>query len=330
MPAIEARNYKGIEVEIPDLIVKDEDVEHEISHILKANEVQEPVDEVSGMDCILDVEIQRIDKDGNPFEGSKTENLKIDLSEERVAMEIIDNSKGKKTGESFTFSFNDERTLKNKEGVEEKFTEFYQYTAIIKGIKRSTKPVLDELLIKKVTKDKVSTEPELREQIRNDIQKYFEQQMDEILKGKLITQIIKNNEFVAPQSLINNLLEDYIKREEEQYKKMGYKKYDRAEASKRLAKSAEVEVKWYLLKDSIQKQENISMSEEELTELATKDAEQTGITVDKLLNYYKTSNYAEKFVENKVFEFLKEKSIINKVIPEHKHTHNHEEDEHEG
>ena len=330
MPAIEAKDYKGIELEIPDLQVKDEDVEHEISHILKANETQESVDQVSGKECVLDVEILRIDKDGQPFEGSKTETLQIDLSEERVAKEIVDNSNGKKIGESFTFSFSEEKTMKNKEGVEDKYTETYQYTAVIKGIKKSIKPALDEAPIKKVTKDKVSTETELRGQIRTDIQKYFEQQTDEIFRGKLITQIIKNNEFAAPQSLINNVLEDYLKREEEQYKKMGYKKYDRVEASKRLAKSAETEVKWYLIKDSIQKKENISMSDEELTALATKDAEQTGIALEKMLNYYKSSNYTEKFVENKVFDFLKENTTIKKVIPEHTHTHNHEEDEHEG
>lgn len=330
MPVIDAKDYKGIEIEVPDLRVKDEDVEHEISHILKANEVQEPVEEVSGKECILDVEIQRVDKEGHPFEGSKTENLQIDLSDERVAKEIIDNSLGKKTGETFAFTFNEEKTLKNKEGVEEKFPETYDYSAVIKGIKKSIKPVLDETLIKKVTKDKVSTEQELRDQIKDDIQKYFEQQMDEIFRGKLITQIIKNNDFVAPKSLIDNLLEDYMKREEEQYKKMGYKKYDRVEASKRLAKSAETEVKWYLIKDSIQKKENIAMSDEELTALATKDAEQTGIALEKMLNYYKSSNYSEKFVENKVFDFLKENTTIKKVIPEHTHTHNHEEDEHEG
>ena len=330
MPVIEAKDYKGIEVEIPDFEVKDEDVEHEISHILKANEVQEPAEEVTGKDCILDVEVLRLDKEGKPFEGSKAETLSIDLSDERVAKEIVENSRGKKTGETFTFTFSEEKSIKNKEGVEEKYTETYEYSAVIKGIKRATKPALNEELIKKVTKDKVSTEAELREQIKNDITKYFEQQTDEIFRGKLITQIIKNNDFVPPKSLTENLLEDYLKREEEQYKKMGYKKYDKVEASKRLAKSAEVEVKWYLIKDSIQKQENISLSDEELTALATKDAEQTGIAVDKLLNYYKSSNYAEKFVENKVFEFLKENTTIKKVKPEHTHTHNHEEDEHEG
>lgn len=330
LPQIEVKDYKGLDIEIPDLVVKDEDVDHEIKHILKANETFEPAEVVTGADCTLDVEIERVDKDGNPFEGSKPETLQIDLSNQRVAKEIVENSKGKKVGESFSFSFNDERTIKNKEGEDEKFTEVLDYKAIIKGIKKSIIPVLDETLIKKVTKDKVSTEGELKDQIKNDIQNYFDRQIDEILRGKLITEIIKNNEFNPPKSLITNVLEDYIKREEEEAKKQGYKKYDKEEGKKRLAKSAEVEVKWYILKEAIQKQENISLSDEELNQLATKDAEQTGIAVEKLLNYYKSSNYATKFVENKVFQFLKDNNNIKKVEPDKSHIHNHEEHEHEG
>jgi trigger factor len=329
LPQIEAKDYKGIDIEVPDLVVKDEDVRHEIKHILKANESFEPLDIVTDNNCTLEVDIQRVDKEGNPYEGSKQETLQIDLANERVAKEIVDNSNGKKVGDTFTFSFNDQRTIKNKSGEDEKISEVIDYKAVIKGIKKSILPELDEDLIKKVTKDKVSTEAELKEEIRNDIQKYFDQQMDDILRGKLITQIIKNNEFNPPQTLINNVLEDYAKREEEQYKKQGYKKYDKEEGKKRLAKSAEVEVKWFILKESIQKQENIALSDEELNQLAIKDAEQTGIAVDKLLNYYKSSNYAGKFVENKVFQFLKENNNIKKVEPDKTEIHNHEEHEHE-
>ena len=329
LPQLEVKDYKGIDIEVPDLVVKDEDVDHEIKHILKANETFEPLDIVTDNNCILNVDIQRVDKEGSPFEGSKQETLQIDLANERVAKEIIDNSKGKKVGDTFTFTFNDEHTIKTKSGEDEKITEVIDYKAVIKGIKKSIIPGLDEALIKKVTKDKVSTETELKADIRNDIQRYFDQQMDDILRGKLITEIIKNNEFNPPKSLINNVLEDYVKREEEQYKKQGYKKYDKEEGKKRLAKSAEVEVKWYILKEAIQKQENISLSDEELNELAAKDAEQTGIAIDKLLNYYKSSNYAGKFVENKVFQFLKDNNNIKKVEPDKTHTHNHEEHEHE-
>jgi trigger factor len=273
--------------------------------------------------------MQRLDKDGAQLPDSKPGSLQIDLANNGIAPEIIENSKGKKVGESFNFTFNEDRSFKTKEGLEEKVNETYYYSAKINGIKKASLPAIDETFIKKVTKDKVSTEAEFRDQIKNDIQQYFDNQMEEILRGKLMTEIIKNNDFKPPLALVNNFIEDYMKNEEEQYKKQGYKKYDKTEARNRLFKSAENEVKWYILKDAIKKQENISLSDEELNELAAKDAEQTGIAIEKLINYYKSSNYAEKFVENKVFDFLKSNNNVKKVEPDKTLTHNHEEHNHE-
>ena len=71
-----------------------------------------------------------------------------------------------------------------------------------------------------------------------------------------------------------------------------------------------------MIKNAIQKKEDIKISDKELNELAAKDAEKTGIAVDKLVNYYKSSNYGEKIIDDKLFNFLKEKNTINKVDPE--------------
>ena len=84
----------------------------------------------------------------------------------------------------------------------------------------------------------------------------------------------------------------------------------------RLLPSAEFEVKWFILKDKIQKKEKLTFSEEEMNELAAKDSEKTGISVDKLLNYYKTSRIPEKMVDKKLFEFLTNNNTISKVSPE--------------
>jgi len=53
-----------------------------------------------------------------------------------------------------------------------------------------------------------------------------------------------------------------------------------------------------------------------LKALAEKDAEKTGISVDKLLNYYKNSGQNERLLDDKLFDFLKEKNEVVKVDPE--------------
>jgi FKBP-type peptidyl-prolyl cis-trans isomerase (trigger factor) len=132
----------------------------------------------------------------------------------------------------------------------------------------------------------------------------------------MVSTIIKNNDFTPPRTLVNNVLGELVKHEEEHAKKEGYKKFDKIEAAKQLTPNAENEVKWYLLKSEIQKKEELKVSDDDLKELAEKEAEKTGIAVDKLINYYKSSNFGEKLIDKKLFDFFKEKNTIKKVDPE--------------
>ncbi|MCH8326623.1 MAG: trigger factor [Bacteroidetes bacterium] len=314
-PTIEIKDYKGLNIDIPDFKVKDEDIEKEIKQIKKANTKKEKADKVGGLDYIIDVEILRINDDGKPYKNAKSEKIQIDLSNENVQKEIIENSKNKKVGDKFNFSFKDERNIKNSKGEDEKIIENFIYEAEIKEINKSILPDLNEEFVKKLTKDKVSTEQELREEIRKDISKYFEQQENEFIQNKLISAIVEKNDFVPPSTIVSNYLENLINHEEEHAKKEGVKNFNKDEAAKRNQKSAEYQVKWHIIKSEIEKKENIVVNEEDLKKLAEKDAGKTGITVEKLLNYYKSSNYSEKLKDEKLLDFLKENNNIKKVDP---------------
>ncbi len=316
-PNLDIKDYTGNEIEIPDFSVKDEEVEAEIKYILKANSTNENIDMVGDdRNYLLDVEIKRVNENGDIVEGTKPENIQIDLSNERTQQEIVENSKGKKAGESFNFSFKNDHNEKDENGNDKTVTEVFNYSVMIKDIKKIITPELNEELIKKVTKDKVSTEADLREDIKKDLQNYYDQRVEDLTQDKLISIIVNKNEFTPPSTLVSNILEEFVKNEEESSKKQGYKKFDKTEASNRLRSSAEFNVKWFLIKNAIEKKENITISDEELNELAAKDAEKTGIAVDKLINYYKSSNYGEKLLDKKVLDFLKEKNTIKKVDPE--------------
>lgn len=316
LPELDIKDYKGNKIELPDFIVKDEEIEHEIEHILKANSTNEDA-EVVGDDknYIINVEVHRVDDNGNLVEGTKPETLDVDLTNERVNPEIIENSKGKKAGDTFSFTFKDEHTH-NVGDKEEKHVENIHYNAKINSVKKIILPELNEELIKKVTKDKISTEADLRDGIKTDIQGYYDQRVDEMLRDRLLQIIVEKNEFAPPQTMVKNVLDDLVKREEESQKKAGYGKFNREEVEKNLQKTAELEVKWFLIKRAIVQKENLSVNDDDLKELAKKDAIKTGLPEDKLINYYKTSNTGEKLLDNKLFDFLKEQNEINKVNPE--------------
>jgi len=316
VPEIDAKDYTDQKIEVPDFKIKEDEVDKEIDYIIQSNRTLGDA-EVIGKDrnYLLDVILYRLKENGEK-ENTKGEKIEIDLSKEGVNKEIIENAKNKKTGDSFSFGFDDERTIKNDKGEDEKVKEHFDYEVEIKGIKKIVLPELNDELVKKVTKDKVSKVEDFRADIQKDIQSYYDRQSEEILKGKLITSIIKNNDFNPPTTLVNNILDQIIKNEIEHQKQHGVHNPDINALKERYQKTAENDVKWFLLKDDIVKKENISIPDEELKEFAEKDAEKTGISVEKLLNYYKNSGQNEKLLDKKLFDFLKEKNNIVKVDPE--------------
>ena len=317
IPEIEVKAYTNQVIEVPDLNVKPNDVEKEIDNLLRSNSSQEDADAIGDDDnFLLDVELTRIDENGQPATDNKPEKLQIDLSNENVHSDIKTNARGKKVGEKFKFHFHDERMVQNKDGQEEKVVEHFDYEVLILGIKKIVLPELNEELIKKATKDKFTTEEELRTEIEKNIQSYYDQRVDEFTRNKLIGLIISKNDFTPPSFMVESILDEMVKSEEERLKKQGMKKVDTKYLREYLQSSALNEVKWFQLKTEIQKKENLEVTDKELEELAAKDAEKTGLPLDKLINYYRSSNQAERMLDKKLFDFLKEKNKINKVNPE--------------
>lgn len=317
IPDLELKDYKNLSLEVPEFIVKDDEVEREIQYILESNHTTEIVDIVGDDDkFIIDVEATRLNKDGNLFPGSAPEKFHLHLNDNRVQQEIKDKARGKKAGDSFEFSFTNETGNKNETGDQENFTEEFSYRFNLLEIKKIIYPELNEELIRKVTKDKFSDVTEFRENIKKDIQNYYNERTEEIVRGKLISEIVKNNDFTPPLSLVENVLAEYVKSEEEQAKKNKLKTFDKDEARNRLYKSAENEVKWYLIRNQIIKKEKLEVTEDELRELAQKDSEKTGLPVEKLINYYKSSNQSERSLDSKLFDYLKQNNKIVKVDPQ--------------
>jgi trigger factor len=317
IPEIEVKDYTDQLIEVADLNVKPDEVEKEIDHVLRSNSTQEEADTVGDdINFLLDVELTRVDESGQPAADSKPEKMQIDLSNENVHADIKDNARGKTVGEKFKFHFHDERMVTSKDGQEEKVVEHFDYEVLILGIKKIVLPELNEELIKKVTKDKLSTEAELRAEIEKNIQNYYNQRSDEFTRNRLISLIISKNDFTPPSFMVASILDEMVKSEEERLKKQGMKKVDTKYLREYLQPSALNEVKWYQLKNEIQKKEGIEVTDKELEELAEKDAEKTGLPVDKLINYYKSSNQMERMLDSKLFDFLKANNEIKKVNPD--------------
>lgn len=317
MPEIKVENYTDNEILLPEFKVTKEEIDKEIEYLLNSNRTFESADLVGEKDnYIIGVEIERLDESGKSIPAVKKENIEIDFTNERVQPDIKTNSRNKKVGEYFDFSFTDKRTIEKEDHSTEEIEEKYFYRALINKIQKIIFPKLDEELIKKITKEKFNSEDQLRNNIKNDIQNYYDSQAEEFLSAKIISQIISKNEFEPPRSLVNNVIEEYLQNEEKNSKKRGYEKFDKEHARTHFEKRALNEVKWFMLSEQIIKQENLQATDTEIEEEAQKESAKTNIELEKLLSFYKSPKQKEKFANKKLWDFLKLNNKIKYVHPD--------------
>lgn len=312
-PKLELKNYKGIEIEKPIFKIKETDIEKEIDYLLRPYLKFESADQVTDKFFRITVNLQRIDAQGIPMVGSRNENMQIDLSDEKVNLQIVDNAQNKKVGDSFNFTFVDEHYH-----GEELHREEFNYNAEITGIEKIIKPELTEELIKKLSANKASTFDELKSMLRKNFEEYYIKQSEEIVNNNLLNTIVKNNDFTPPPGYVSSIHKHLIDLERENSKRYKMPNFDEHAATEYYKPRAEWNAKWHIILENLAELENIKVEDSELEELAKEESDKTGISVAKLVKYYKDSNRTKTLLEEKVIKFLKENAKIKEVDAEEK------------
>lgn len=323
-PKIELKDYIGIEVEKPIFKFETADVDKEIDFMLKPHCKFEETELVEDNQHRITVDLQRMDTQGNPMIGSRSDNIQIDLSDEKVNPQIKENAIGKKVGEEFEFVFSDEHYH-----GEELHKEEFKYRADLIRVEKVAKPELTEELIKKISRNKASTIEELKTQITKNFEDYYTKQTEEIVTNSLLDKIVKNNDFVPPQGYVKTLHQRMVDSERENAKRHKAPNFDETAVAEYFKPRAEWNAKWQIIMEALAEKENIKVEDSELEELATKEAEQTGITVAKLMKYYKDTGRIDMLLEEKVINYLKDNAKITEIDAAekmkeskgHKHAH---------
>lgn len=310
-PILELKDYKNLEIEKPIFKVKDDDIENEITKILKTLATFEDAEKVEDANYRITVDLQRIKEDGTEFEGSRSENMIVDLSEPTVNEEIKNNSIGKGIGEQFKFTFVDEHMH-----GEEAHHEEYIYNTEIKKIEKIVFPETNEELVKKISNNQATELDQFKQQIRDNYEQYYTNQSEQIFQSSLLNEVVKNNEFEVPKGYVSTMLERMIAMEKDNAKQANKPVADDETLRKELAQRAEWNAKWQIVMGNMARIEKIEVADSELEKLAEEEAEKTGISTKKLIKYYNDTNRKETLLEDKVIKFLTENSKIKEVDPE--------------
>ncbi len=307
-PELELKDYKGLEIEKPILKVRDEDVENELNKILKADVTYEEVDKIEDKDFRFVANLQRVNKDGTPFEGSMNESLTVDLSEPTVNLELHEKAIGKKVGDKFDFSFVDEYKHEDETHKEE-----YKYSIEVVKVEKMVYPEFTEEFVQKISNKKAKSIDEFRGQIKDSFEKYYKDQSNQIFESSLLNEIVKNNDFDAPKGYVEIMLDRLVEVEKQNAQRYQQQVPDDATLKTNLAQRAEWTAKWQIILENLARIENIEVDDTELEKLAEEEAGKTGISVKKLVKYYKDTNRKESLLEDKVINFLKDNTKIKEV-----------------
>jgi len=311
IPEPELIAYKNLKIKKPVYKVKEEEVEKEFKRLLLKEAKLKPIENVKDKNTRLTLDLWQLSDDGEKPAKPTQSDVQIDLNDSEAVEEIVEKAMGKKAGDEFNFTYVETH---EKEG--EKHEHKYEYIAKIKKISEIVLPELDEETCKKLSYNKATNEEELRQFVKNSIEDYYRQQAEREYVKNLENELIAKNDFNPPQAYVNDVLKDMVEDELQKAKQQGYSDLSRSLLEDYLRPEALRISKYLILIDAIGKKENISVDKAELEKMAEEESKKTGISKEKLLNYYKNSRMEDKLLNEKIVDFLKENNPPEEIDSE--------------
>lgn len=284
-PEVTLGDYKNIEVTKQDRTVTDEDVADELeSRRQRAVELALKDDAAEEGDTVV-IDFEGY-KDGEKFDGGSAENHSLELGSGQFIPGFEDQLIGAKSGDEKDV----EVTFPEEYGAEELAGQDVVFKVVVHEVKEKRVPELDDEFAKDVD-DEVETLDELKDKIRQQLEKSKERAATEATDDEAIQKAVENAEVPEiPEAMIdeevdrqfnlfiNNLQQQGISKD--QY--MSMIGTSEQELRDQFRNEADFNVKTNLVLEAIAKAENIDVTTEDIDAEIKDLAEQYGMEEDRV------------------------------------------------
>lgn len=284
-PEVTLGDYKNIEVTKQDRTVTDEDVADELeSRRQRAIELALKDDAAEEGDTVV-IDFEGY-KDGEKFDGGSAENHSLELGSGQFIPGFEDQLIGAKSGDEKDV----EVTFPEEYGAEELAGQDVVFKVVVHEVKEKRVPELDDEFAKDVD-DEVETLDELKDKIRQQLEKSKDQAATEATDDEAIQKAVENAEVPEiPEAMIdeevdrqfnlfiNNLQQQGISKD--QY--MSMIGTSEQELRDQFRNEADFNVKTNLVLEAIAKAENIDVTTEDIDAEIKDLAEQYGMEEDRV------------------------------------------------
>ena len=285
-PEVKIKKYKGLGVKPEKVKVTKEEVEHEIKHLLEhyAEVVTKDGKVEKGDIAVIDFVGK---KDGKEFDGGKGENYSLEIGSNTFIPGFEDQVIGMKAGDEKDINV----TFPEDYGVEELKGAPVVFSVKVNEVKVKKERELDEDFFEDLGDEKITSKETLEKEIESSIKAQKELQAENEHVDKLLEEIGKQVEVDIPEEMVNEEVDNLMKRFEEQLRMQGislevyyqFTASDEAALRSQLEKEAYSNVLYRLMLEEIMNLEKIEVTVEEAEKEAEELAKKYQMAKDELL-----------------------------------------------
>jgi trigger factor len=315
-PAIEPKDYVGLELEKEEHDVSDSDVEKRLQEVRDMFATMEEVEADRGIGegdfAVVDFEGTL---DGKALKEMKADNYLLEMGSKTFVPGFEEQLTGMKKDQAkeIKITMPDDYHAKHLAGKEVLFS------VTLKNIKEKKLPDVDEKFIQNF--DKYETLDDLEKDILKTLEEENRTKSNTTLKNLIIDKLLEANQFEVPPTFVNRQVYFMIADMQRRMTMRGMKKQDPSELYTRFydlyKDEASKVVKTILLIKSIAEKESISVSDNEIEEKIKEIAEQRAQSYDSLKKSLVEGNMIEdiksEILNTKVFRLIEDKATITIV-----------------
>ena len=310
-PEVNVKKYKGLNIKPETVEVTDEEINHELGHLLERYTELTTKDEgvvEEGDVAVIDFEGF---KDDVAFEGGKGENYSLEIGSNTFIPGFEEQVKGMKVGEEKDLDL----TFPEDYGAADLAGAKVVFKVKVNEIKQKVARELDEEFFEDLGMEGVDSEESLKNTIKDSIKAQKEADAENKYIDRILEEVSKNVEVDFPEEMVEEEVERLLGRFTEQMKMQGisldlYYQFtgsSEADLKAQLEKEAYSNVLYRLMLEEIMTQEKIEVTEEEADKEATELAEKYQMEKEEFLNQFGGLEMIQYDLEmRKVMELLKE------------------------
>ena len=310
-PEVKVKNYKGLNIQPETVEVTDEEINHELGHLLERYTeltTKEEGNVEEGDVAVIDFEGF---KDGVAFEGGKGENYSLEIGSNTFIPGFEEQVKGMAIGEEKDLNL----TFPEDYGAADLAGADVVFKVKVNEIKQKVARELDEEFFEDLGMEGVDSEESLKNAIKDSIKAQKEMDAENGYVDRILEAVAKNVEVDIPEEMVEEEVERLMGRFAEQMKMQGisldlYYQFtgsSEADLKSQMEKEAYNNVLYRLMLEEIMTLEKIEVTEEEADKEATALAEKYQMDKNEFLAQFGGIDMIQYDLEiRKVMELLKE------------------------